>query len=241
MLKGKTAVITGASKGIGRAIACHLAEAGTSLVVVARSEDLLISLQQELESTHSVSVHPVVADVSTEAGARALYQAATQKFSHIDILINNVGVGKYGSITNLSVKDYDWMMNSNMRSSFLCTHAFLPDMLKRTQGWIIFIGSVAGLRGLPNEAVYCASKFAQTGFAQALDYEVRKQGIKVSVIAPGGVNTEFAIGTGRTKGDSILEKMMSADDVAQATLFALQQPEKARVFLVGMRPMSEPL
>ena len=132
-------------------------------------------------------------------------------------------------------------MNTNMRSSFLCTSAFLPGMLERNEGWIVFVASVAGLKGLPHETVYCASKFAQVGFAQALDYETRERGVKVSVVAPGGVHTDFAIGTGRTKDDPHLTEMMDAQDVAEAVLFAVTQPEKVRVFLIGLRPMSEPL
>jgi short-subunit dehydrogenase len=132
-------------------------------------------------------------------------------------------------------------MDSNMRSSFLCTHAFLPGMLARRQGWIVFVGSVAGLKGLPGEAVYNATKFAQYGFAQSLDYETREQGVKVTYLAPGGVHTYFAFGTGRTEGDPNLEKMMDPETVAEAVLYAVTQPEKARVFLVGLRPMNEPL
>ena len=113
-------------------------------------------------------------------------------------------------------------------------------MYKR-QGWVVFVSSVAGLKGLPNESVYCATKFAQMGFAQALDYETREQGVKVSVVAPGGVGTHFAFGTGRTPGDPMLDAMMDAKDVAEAVLFAVTQPPKVRVFLIGMRPMSEPL
>ena len=119
--------------------------------------------------------------------------------------------------------------------------SFWPGMLARRQGWVVFVSSVAGLKGLPHESVYCATKFAQMGFAQALDYETREQGVKVSVVAPGGVGTHFAFGTGRTPGDSMLDAMMDAKDVAEAVLFAVTQPPKVRVFLIGMRPMSEPL
>lgn len=114
-------------------------------------------------------------------------------------------------------------------------------MLERQNGQICFLASVAGLKGLPNETVCCSSKFAQIGFAQALDYETRESGVKVSVVAPGGVHTEFAIGTGRTEGDPSLDVMLDPQDVADAVMFALTQPAKARTFLIGMRPMSEPL
>ncbi len=239
-LEGKVAIITGASRGIGRAVAQALAREGLNLVLAARSKNELESLETELERS-GCDVLSVEADLRQEADVRNLFRRSFEHFPNIDILINNVGVGKYGTVSSLSVQDYDWMMNSNMRSSFLCTHAILPHLLERNQGSIIFIGSVAGLRGLPQEAVYCASKFAQTGFAQALDHEVREHGIKVSLIAPGGVHTHFAIGTGREAGDPGLDAMLDAEDVAEAVLFALKQPEKSRVFLIGMRPHSEAL
>ena len=228
LLKDKVAVVTGASRGIGEATALTLAQAGADVVVTARTGDELAAL-------------PVVADLTREADVERLRQATLERFGRADILVNNAGVGKYGPLSSLSAADYDWMRNTNMRSSFLCTAAFLPGMLERRQGWVVFVSSVAGLKGLPNESVYCATKFAQMGFAQALDYETREQGVKVSVVAPGGVGTHFAFGTGRTPGDPMLDGMMDAKDVAEAVLFAVTQPPKVRVFLIGMRPMSEPL
>lgn len=234
------AVVTGASSGIGKATAHALAEAGASVVVVARRGGLL----QEVADTITDSGGRALAftgDVSLEHDVDRLYDAVIDEFGRADILVNNAGVSKYGPLESITVDDYDWMMNTNMRASFLCTRRFLPDMLIRGQGQICFLASVAGLRGLPNETAYCASKFAQVGFAQALDYETRESGIKVSVVAPGGVHTNFAIGTGRTDGDPMLEHMMEPEDIASAVMFALTQPEKARTFLIGMRPMSEPL
>lgn len=239
-LKGKVALVTGASRGIGRATARLLAEEGADVVLAARTEAELASLASELAALGRQAL-AVPADVSDEAGVARLKEQTLARFGRLDILVNNVGVGKYGPLSALSVEDYDWMMDSNMRSSFLCTHAFLPGMLERREGWIVFVGSVAGLKGLPGEAVYNASKFAQYGFAQSLDYETREQGVRVTYLAPGGVHSHFAFGTGRTPGDPNLEKMMEPETVAGAVLFAVTQPEKARVFLVGLRPMSEPL
>ena len=239
-LDGKVALVTGASRGIGRAAARLLASEGADLVLTARTEPELESLAAEIRGMdRQVLVAP--ADVSDEADVGHLKEQALDRFGRVDILVNNVGVGTYGPLANVTVADYDWMMDSNMRSSFLCTHAFLPGMLERRQGWIVFVGSVAGLKGLPGESVYNATKFAQYGFAQSLDYETREQGVKVTYLAPGGVHTHFAFGTGRTEGDPNLEKMLDPETVAEAVLFAVTQPEKARVFLVGLRPMSEPL
>ncbi len=240
LLKDKVAVVTGASRGIGEATALTLAQAGADVVVTARTGDELAALAERLERM-DVAALAVTADLTREEDVARLRAAALERFGRVDILVNNAGVGKYGPLGSLSAADYDWMMNTNMRSSFLCTAAFLPGMLERRQGWMVFVSSVAGLKGLPNESVYCATKFAQMGFAQALDYETREQGVKVSVVAPGGVGTHFAFGTGRTPGDPALEAMMDAKDVAEAVLFAVTQPPKVRVFLIGMRPMGEPL
>ena len=239
-LEDKIALVTGASRGIGRATAHLLAENGADVVVTARTEDELQTLAAEIEAIGSRALL-VTADVTRESDVNELRLEALDAFGRVDILVNNVGVGKYGPLSSLSVDDYDWMMDSNMRSSFLCTRAFLPQMLEREEGWIVFVGSVAGLKGLPNESVYNATKFAQYGFAQSLDYETRERGVKVTYLAPGGVHTHFAFGTGRTAGDPMLEKMLEPETVAEAVLFAVTQPEKARVFLVGLRPMNEPL
>jgi 3-oxoacyl-[acyl-carrier protein] reductase len=233
-LTGQVAVVTGGSSGIGAATGVALAAEGAQVVLAARGTDRLMAVAR------AIGAIPVTADVATEEGVDKLVEAA-RSLGPVDILVNNVGVARYGPFGSLSVEDYDWMMDTNMRSSFLCTKAFLPGMLDRGRGSVVFIASVAGLKGFPNESVYCATKFAQIGFAQALDYETRERGVKVSVVAPGGVNTNFAVGTGRTAGDPHLEEMLDPEDVAAAVVFAVTQPAKSRSFLIGMRPMSEPL
>lgn len=240
ILTGNVAVVTGASSGIGRATAYALADAGAAVVATARRDDRIQDVALTINEAGGQAI-AVTADVTQEDDVDRLYDAAIDRFGSVDILLNNAGVSKYGPLRSITAEDYDWMMNTNMRASFLCTRRFLPDMLARNSGQICFLASVAGLKGLPNETVYCASKFAQIGFAQALDYETRESGVKVSVVAPGGVHTEFALGTGRTEGDPMLDAMMEPEDVAEAVMFALTQPEKARTFLIGMRPMSEPL
>jgi NADP-dependent 3-hydroxy acid dehydrogenase YdfG len=210
------------------------------VVVTARTQPRLEEVAGEIEAL-GVRALAVPADVSREEDVERLAEEVLGTFRRVDILVNNVGVAKCGPLDSLSTQDYDWMMNTNMRSSFLCTRAFLPGMLAQEEGWIVFLASVSGLKGLPGETVYCASKFAQVGFAQALDYEVRERGVKVSVIAPGGIRTELALGMGRPPEDPRLERFLEPEDVAEAVVFALTQPPKSRVFLIGMRPMSEPL
>jgi 3-oxoacyl-[acyl-carrier protein] reductase len=239
-LEDKIALVTGASRGIGRATAVALAREGAHVVITARAEDELNTLAQEIAEMRREAL-AVPADVSRQEDVERVYRSAHDKFGRVDILVNNAGVGKFGPLPSISVEEYDWMMNTNMRTSFLCTHAFLPEMLERQEGWIVFVGSVAGLKGLPHETVYCATKHAQYGFATALDHECRDRNVKVSYIAPGGVDTYFAFGTGRTQGDPTLREFLNPEDVADAVVFAVTQPPKSRVFLIGMRPMRETL
>ncbi len=238
-IAGTTALITGSSRGIGRATALALAKEGVNIVLAARNSDELNSLKSEVEAL-GVKALAVSTDVTDKKAVDALKAAAIDAFGQVDILVNNAGVARYTDVLGTTIEDYDWMMDTNMRSTFLCTSAFLPEMVNRGSGSIITVSSQAGLFGFPGEAVYCATKFAQVGFCQALDNEVRDKGVKVSIIAPGGVGTHFAIGTGREEGAPYLKEMLDAESVADAIVFAAKQDPKSRILLVGMRPMSEP-
>lgn len=237
-LKDKVAVVTGAGRGIGRASALALAREGCHLVVTSRTAGDLNTLAGEIEAL-GVKALAVPADAADVAGVETLRDQTLQTFGQVDILVNNAGVAKYGTLLEHTVEDYDWMMTTNVRSTFLVTRAFLPSMLERKSGSIIIVSSQAGYHGFAGETVYCATKFAQVGFAQGLDEEVRGHNIKVSVIAPGGVATTFAFGTGRYDEMPELEGMLDAEDVAEAVVFAAKQPAKSRILVVGMRPMSE--
>jgi 3-oxoacyl-[acyl-carrier protein] reductase len=242
-LTGKTAVVTGAGKGIGRATALALAKEGANVVITSRTKTDLDALAGEVQSlVNGARALVVPADVSQEVDVDRLAHTALETFGQVDILVNNAGVGKNGTVATLTTEDYDWIMNTNMRSTWLCTKAFFPPMLERKAGAVIFISSVAGLAGLPNEPIYCATKFAQIGFAQSIDYEAYPNNVKVSVIAPGGTNTNYGFYNGsRTPGDPMLEGFHESEDVAEAVVFAATQPQKSRVFMVWMRPMNESL
>jgi 3-oxoacyl-[acyl-carrier protein] reductase len=183
----------------------------------------------------------VAGDATDEATAQAVTQRAMNDFGRIDILINNTGIGNYKSLVETSADDYDDMMDTNMRSTFLFARQVAPIMIQQREGLILMISSMAGVYGFPNQAVYCASKFAQVGFAQGLDKELRPHGIKVGTICPGGVKTEFALGKGRTEQSVAQSQMLEADDVAQAVLFACTQPVGSRIIQIQMRTMAEQL
>ncbi len=239
-LEGKVILITGASAGIGRACARALAAEGASLVLTARRRERLDALKKEVEAAGGRAAI-VTGDVREEATAVAAVKKAAEAFGRLDILINNAGVGNYKPLTDTSADEYDEMMDTNVRSSFLFTRHAVPVMQQQKSGTILMISSMAGVYGFGGEAVYCMTKFAQVGFAQALDRELRESGIKVGAICPGGVKTEFALGKGRTPEGVAQSEMLDPEDVAAVVLLACTQSRKSRIIEVQMRTMAEGL
>jgi 3-oxoacyl-[acyl-carrier protein] reductase len=239
-LAGKVALITGASAGIGRAAALALAEEGANIVLTARRQERLKELEEAVQKAGGKAIS-VVGDATDEETAQRSVTAATQTFGTLDILINNVGIGNYKNLVDTSAAEYDEMVDSNIRSTFLFTRHAVPVMIKQGSGTVLMISSMAGIYGFAGEAVYCATKFAQVGFAQALDKELRLHGIKVGVICPGGVKTEFALGKGRTEQSVAKSGMLEAEDVASAIVLACKQSPNSRIIEVQMRTMDEAL
>ena len=239
-LEGKVALITGASAGIGRACARALAGEGARLVLTARRQERLDALKKEAESlgTEAVSIS---GDAREEETAIRTVKAAADVFGRIDILINNTGAGNYKNLIDTSAEEYDELMDVNVRTTFLFTRHAVPIMLAQASGTILMISSMAGVYGFGGESVYCMTKFAQVGFAQALDKELRPSGIKVGVICPGGVKTEFALGKGRTEQSVVESDMLEPEDVASAVLLACTQSAKSRIIEIQMRTMAESL
>ena len=239
-LQNKVAIITGASAGIGQACARSLMREGATLVLTARRRDRLEQLAAEAKQLGLKSAI-VTGDAREEQTALRTAEEAVKAFGRIDILINNAGVGNYKNLVDTSAEEYAEMMDSNMRSSFLFSRHVVPVMIKQRSGVVLMISSMAGVYGFAGEAVYCATKFAQVGFAQGLDKELRPHGIKVGTINPGGVKTEFAIGKGRTEKGVAESAMLEAEDVAAAVLFACSQPVGSRIIQIQMRTMAESL
>jgi NADP-dependent 3-hydroxy acid dehydrogenase YdfG len=239
-LKGKVALITGASSGIGRASALALAGEGANLVLTARRKGRLEELAV-LVNKAGVKTLNIAGDAVNEETAKQCISSALKTFGTLDILINNVGIGNYKNLIDTSAEEYDDLMDSNVRSTFLFTRHTVPLMIKQGSGIILMISSMAGVYGFAGEAVYCATKFAQVGFAQALDKELRPHGIKVGVICPGGVKTEFALGKGRTKQSVAESGMLEPEDVAGAVVLACSQSSNSRIIEIQMRTMAESL
>ena len=239
-LAGSVCLITGASSGIGKASALALADTGANLVLIARREHRLAELVETIQSAGGRAI-AVTGDAREEETAIRAISTAKEQFGTVNILINNVGVGNYKQLIDTSAEEYDEMMDSNVRSTFLFTRHAVPLMIEQKSGTILMISSMAGIYGFAGEAVYCATKFAEVGFAQALDKELRPHGIKVGVICPGGVKTEFALGKGRTEESVAQSGMLDPEDVAGAVLLACTQSTHSRIIEIQLRPMAEPL
>jgi len=221
-------VITGASRGIGAAVARMLHERGVKLGLASRSGD-------DLGLAGAVAQPCDVRDLDA---LTRLCDATAEAFGGIDIVVANAGVGAYGPFLDLSRAHLDEMIDVNLKGTLYAIRAALPHMLGR-EGDIITLASEAGRRGLPNEAVYCASKFGQVGFTRALDHELKEQGIRCTNICPGGVATDFALDEDRGRTPDALPGMMTAEDVAEVVVFALERPRHLRILETALRPMSE--
>ena len=218
-LNGRTAFVTGASRGIGAAVCRQLAAAGANVAAASRSGG------------------EFRCDVRDREQVERAVASAAERFGGIDILVNNAGVGSYGSLLDLDMGEVEEMIDVNLKGTIYATRAALPHLFESDAADIVNVASVAGLRGLPNETIYCASKFGQVGFLRALDHEVRERGVRCTNVCPGGVATDFALGRGRP--EEVLEGMMSSDDVAETVMHVLTRPRGHRMLTVSLRPVGE--
>jgi 3-oxoacyl-[acyl-carrier protein] reductase len=228
-LEGKVAVVTGASRGIGAAVARQLSAAGVSVGLASRSGDDL-GLQNAIG---------LKCDVADPAQVDAAVAATVDRFGGLDILVANAGVGAYGPFLELSPAHLDEMIDVNLKGTIYAVRAALPHLLESSAADVVTLASEAGRRGFPGEAVYCASKFGQVGFTRALDGELRERGVRCTNVCPGGVATDFALDDGRGRSPDVLSGMMTADDVADVVMFVLTRPRNHRILETALRPMSE--
>jgi NAD(P)-dependent dehydrogenase (short-subunit alcohol dehydrogenase family) len=227
-LEGKVALVTGASRGIGAAVARSLSAQGVHLGLASRSGDDL-----------GLDAVAMPCDVRDPDQLEALAAATVERFGGLDILVANAGVGAYGPFLDLSREYVDEMIDVNLKGTIWAVRAALPYLLRSDAGDVVVLASEAGRRGMPHEAVYSASKFGQVGFGRALDHELREHGIRCTNVCPGGVATDFALEPGRGRSADALPGMMSAEDVAEVVLFVLTRPRGHRILETALRPLTE--
>jgi 3-oxoacyl-[acyl-carrier protein] reductase len=226
-MKGRVALITGASRGVGAAVARAFSERGAKVGLLSRAGDDL-GLPDALGVACDVRDRQAVFDATAQV---------VERFGSLDCVVANAGMGAYGPFLELAPEHLEEMIDLNLKGTLYTAAATLPHLIAAGGGDFVSLASVAGLRGFPGEAVYNASKFGQLGFTRSLDHEMREHGVRCTNVAPGGIATDFALETGRDP--AALEGMMSADEAAEAVVFCVTRPKGYRMLTMSYRPMSE--
>jgi 3-oxoacyl-[acyl-carrier protein] reductase len=232
VLQNKTWIVTGAGRGIGRAIALRLGAEQANVVVSARTASEISRVADEIAAAGGQAL-PVVADVSDETAAERLVSACAERFGTVDGLVNNAGIGSFVPVSRMATADFDRMWGVNMRGVFLCTRAVLPFMTRQLSGDIVNISSLAGRNSFVGGAGYAATKWALIGFSRCLMLEVREQNIRVITLCPGSVDTTFSGPSAQGKNTAAIP---SADAIATVALDALRMPRNTMVSEIDIRP-----
>ena len=232
---GKIAIVTGAGRGIGKAVASNLAECGCRVILTARTLAQLEQVQQEL-STSGAEAIAIAADLTRDNEVQRLVEESRQRMGAADILINNAGWGKRAAVVKVALEDLDQTLRLNLRAPMILARSLVPSMIEKGEGAVINIGSISGKTGEANGAAYSASKFGLIGFTQSLYEEVREYGIKVAVILPGFVDTPL-IPPNRQLDRS---KMIQPADVAQTVRYILASAPTCCPVEITLRPQKNP-
>ncbi|NBC18419.1 MAG: SDR family NAD(P)-dependent oxidoreductase [Bacteroidetes bacterium] len=233
-LQDKVVVVTGASSGLGLIMSQMLVDEGAQVYGLARRLNRLNEIQDDL----GTAFHPIPCDVRNESEVNDAFAAITNEAGRIDVLINNAGLGQFGAVDELTLDEWEVQMETNLRGVFLCTRAAVPTMKQQNQesgfgGHIVNIASIAGLIGNPKIGAYNASKFGLRGFSESLMKELRDDGIKVTCVYPGSIETHFA----DVAGSSGSPNPMQPEDVSATVLHVLEGPDNYLISEVVMRPL----
>ena len=235
-LNGKLAIVTGGTRGIGRAIAESLVKAGARVAITARNEQKLSNTVSQLNQIGPGAAAAHVCDVRDYEQVKSVFENVGRDFGGLDILVNNAGIGIFKPVESTTPDEFRAVLETNVFGVFYCCHEAIPLMKRRGGGYIINISSLAGTNAHPEMAAYNASKFGLNGFSEALMQEVRHDGIKVSYIMPGSVNTEFG-------GDEPSEQkswQLQPDDIARAVMDLLAFPNRGLPSRIEIRPSQPP-
>ena len=229
-IEGKVAVVTGAGRGIGRAIVLALAEQGARVVLAARTAEQIKSVAEQIRAGGGQAT-AIRTDITDESSVRDLFEQV-QHSGRLDIVINCAGIGRFGPLKDFASDDFEEVLAVNLRGTFLCCREAVRIMAEQKSGFIINVSSVVGFKGYPNQAAYTASKHGVVGLTKSLAVEVQADNIRVSLIHPGGVDTEMATQARTDLDRSIL---MQPEDIAQTVLFLLSLSDRAHIDQIYIR------
>jgi short-subunit dehydrogenase len=228
--RGVTALITGASSGIGRALALRFAKAGARVALVARRVNLIEALAVEIEGQGGEAL-VLGCDVAEREQVFAAAARALERFGGVDLLVNNAGYGHHRRFLDWDLDDMERMMRVNYLGALYWTKALLPGMVERKRGWVVFVASVAGKLGVPEESAYAASKFAMVGLAEALSLEVEDSGVHVLTVCPGTIRTDFFDAEALRRMPPVSRRMMvEVEPLVDAMLKALARGKREITF-----------
>jgi len=234
LLEGKVALVTGASRGIGFAVAKSLARMGAKVGLNGRDEKQLTMAAEEL-TTAGGTVAAVRADLSRSADIAPLVREVQELLGPIEILVNNAGMGYFGPVHEASEENWDMTLDTNLKAVFLVSKAVIPEMIRLQTGHIVNIASMAGKSAFAGGAIYCASKWGLLGLTQCMAEDLRPHGIRVSAVCPGSVNTDFSPHTGKD-----VRKMLQPEDVARVVETIVTQEPQSFISEVSLRPTQKP-
>ena len=232
-IQNQVAVVTGAGRGIGRAIAVELGKLGARVVLAARNRTELEETGRIIGSSASV----IPTDVRRKEELQRLFEQVSTAIGSVDILVNAAGLGIFGPVVNFRDEDFATLIETNLRGMFFACRFVLPSMIERKTGHIINIASIAGKVGSANRAIYCASKFGVVGFTESLAEEIRQHGIRATVVCPGSTDTSFSP---ESKENKARERMLRPADVAHAVRMIVTQEPNSFISEIVMRPTRKP-
>jgi len=232
-LSGRNAIVTGGSEGIGRAIVEALAGSGASVALTSRSAEKAARVAAEIDATASGRVIGIGCDVQDAAACAEMVNRVASELGGLHILINNAGLGIFKSITEMSIEEYDVQIRTNLDGVFYTSKAATPHLIKADDAWIINIGSLASRNTFPAGTGYNASKFGLLGMTEAMMLDLRQDGIRVSIVMPGSVNTDFGLGNDRPWA-------IQPQDIAQGVMALMAQPSRTHISRIEVRPSTPP-
>lgn len=235
-LNGKTALVTGSTKGIGRAIVERFLDAGASVMVNGRTAETTRQAVEELRAKYGsrgLTITGIAADVRSESDVQRLFEGIDAELGGLDILVNNAGVGVFSDLAAMKPEDWRLVLETNLNGVYFCCHNALPRFRQRGGGWIVNIASLAGKNPFAGGAAYNASKFGLVGMGEAIMLDHRYENVRVSTILPGSVSTEFS-----RSGQA--DWKIAPEDVAEAVAMVLAMPERTLISHVEIRPSKPP-